>query len=219
MLAILIKKRTKHACHFSFVRDQVCLPSFPIGTRYACHIFKIENPFPAKHVHFRSNLLWLYDLPFDCASFPPIRFDRKWTCFAGNGFSILKIWQAYLVPIGKDGKHTWSLTKLKWQACLVLFFINMASMSSPFCHHHGKHTWSPSWQKWQPYLVHPYIRMHSDVVPIKNFECNWSLSETNALRCGPFPFLKCTPMWSIWHFGVHSDVVPIAFGSALPRGP
>ena len=63
MLAMLINKRTKHACHFSFVRDQVCFPSFLIGTRFACHIFKIENPFSAKHVHFWSNLIGLWDLP------------------------------------------------------------------------------------------------------------------------------------------------------------
>ena len=29
MLAILMIKGTKHACHISFVSDQVCLPSFP----------------------------------------------------------------------------------------------------------------------------------------------------------------------------------------------
>ena len=57
MLAMLVKKGTKHACHINFVSDQVCLPSFQIGTRYACHIFKIENPFPEKHVNFRSNLI------------------------------------------------------------------------------------------------------------------------------------------------------------------
>ena len=57
MLAISMTKGTKHACHLSFVKDKVCLPSFLIGTRYACHIFKIENPFPIKHVHFRSNLI------------------------------------------------------------------------------------------------------------------------------------------------------------------
>ena len=64
-------------------------------------------------------------------SFPPIGFDRKLTCFSGNGFSILKIWQAYLVPIRKDGRHTWSLTKLIWQACLVPFVINKASIPTP----------------------------------------------------------------------------------------
>ena len=57
MLVILMIKGTKHDCHVSFVSDQVCLQSFQIGTRYACHIFKIENPFPEKHVNFRSNLI------------------------------------------------------------------------------------------------------------------------------------------------------------------
>ena len=55
MLAISVMIETMYAWHISFVSDQVCLPSFMIGTSYACHIFKIENPFPAKHVHFRSN--------------------------------------------------------------------------------------------------------------------------------------------------------------------
>ena len=67
----------------------------------------------------------------------------------------------------------------------------------------------------------PNIRMHSDVVPIKVFECIpiWSLPETNALPCGPYSFKKCTPIWSLWHFGVHSDVVRNMFWSALPFGP
>ena len=55
-------------------------------------------------------------------------------------FKFLKIWQAYLVPIRKDGKHIWSLTKLIWQACLVLFFINMASIPGPRHDQDGKHT-------------------------------------------------------------------------------
>ena len=77
MLAMLIKNGTKHACHISFVRDQVCLPSFLIGTRYACHLLKISNQFPVKHDRFRSNWIGTQDSSFYCASFQPIRFDRK----------------------------------------------------------------------------------------------------------------------------------------------
>ena len=40
MLAIIVSLRTRYACHLSNKRDQVCLPSFLIGTRHACHIFK-----------------------------------------------------------------------------------------------------------------------------------------------------------------------------------
>ena len=73
--------------------------------------------------------------------------------------------------------------------------------------------------------------MHSNVVSIKNFECTpiWSLSETNALPCGPYffrsalpygPFgiLKCTPMWSLTIFGVHSHMVLVIFRNALRSG-
>ena len=37
MLAMLMTEGTRHACHISCVSDQVCLPSFLIWTRYACH--------------------------------------------------------------------------------------------------------------------------------------------------------------------------------------
>ena len=123
-------KGTKHACHIIFGSDQVCLQSFLIGTGYSCHIFTIKNPFPEKHVHFWSNVIGLYGLPFYCASFLPIRFDRKWTCFAGNEFSILKILQSYLVLIRKDGRHTWFEPRMIWQVCLVPFFINMSRKPS-----------------------------------------------------------------------------------------
>ena len=38
--------------------------------------------------------------------------------------------------------------------------------------------------------------MHSDLVPIKNFECTpiWSLSEMNALPCSPYSYPECTPI-------------------------
>ena len=78
-----------------------------MGTRYACHIFKIKNPFPAKHAHFRSNLKWFF-------SFEKIAGIRYAT---------------YLVSNRKDGRQTWSNTKLIWQARLVAFF-----------YQHGKHT-------------------------------------------------------------------------------
>ena len=75
MLALLVSLGTRYACHvdnrgdqicllyslygndIGFVRDQVCLQSFLIGTRYACHNFKNENPFSVKHACFRSNLI------------------------------------------------------------------------------------------------------------------------------------------------------------------
>ena len=38
---ILILKGAKNACHINFVSDQVCLPSFLLGTRYPCNIYKI----------------------------------------------------------------------------------------------------------------------------------------------------------------------------------
>ena len=64
MLALLVKIRARYACHvdnkgdlISLVRDQICLPSFLKGTRYACHIFEIEYQFSVKYVHFRSNLI------------------------------------------------------------------------------------------------------------------------------------------------------------------
>ena len=77
MYACHVDKKEDQICHISFASDQICLPSFVMGTRYARHIFKIENSFPAKQVHFRSNLIGPYDLPFYCASFPSIGFDRK----------------------------------------------------------------------------------------------------------------------------------------------
>ena len=46
-----------YAYHFSHDRDQVYLPCSLVGTGNACHIFKIENSLPAKHVNFRSNLI------------------------------------------------------------------------------------------------------------------------------------------------------------------
>ena len=57
MPAMSMTEETRHACHISFVSNQVCLPSFLKGTRFACHIFKIQYPFPVKHVRFRSNLI------------------------------------------------------------------------------------------------------------------------------------------------------------------
>ena len=132
MLAMFMTEGTRHACHIGFVWDQVCLPSFLIGTRYACHNLKIKNPFPAKHVHFRSNLIGGNDAQSKCKSYGPIRLNRKRTCFIENRFSFFKLWQAYLVPIRKDGRHTWSEPKLIWQACLVPFFMSMASIHGPY---------------------------------------------------------------------------------------
>ena len=48
-----------------------------MGTRYACHIFKIKNPFPAKHVHFRSNLIGGNDAQEKGKSYGPVRFDQN----------------------------------------------------------------------------------------------------------------------------------------------
>ena len=48
---------TGYAYHFSHDRDQVYLPRSLVGTGTACHIFKIENSLPVKHVNFRSNLI------------------------------------------------------------------------------------------------------------------------------------------------------------------
>ena len=55
-----------------------------------------------------------------------------------------------------------------------------------------------------PYQKH----MHSHVVLFRS-----------ALLYGPFGILKCTPMWSLLLFGVHSHVVLNNFWSALPYGP
>ena len=41
----------------------------------------------------------------------------------------------------------------------------------------------------------------------------------NALRCGPFGFKECTPIWPLMLFGVHYDVICNNFWSALPFGP
>ena len=41
----------------------------------------------------------------------------------------------------------------------------------------------------------------------------------NALPCGPFCFLECTPMLSVTNYGVHSDLVLITFENALRSGP
>ena len=54
------------------------------------------------------------------------------------------------------------------------------------------------------------IRVHSHVVSNKLL---------NALPCGPFCFLECTPMWSVTIFGVHSDLVLITFENALRSDP
>ena len=59
------------------------------------------------------------------------------------------------IKFGKYGKHTWSETKLiwqaklvpsviTWQAYLVPIITHMASISSPFRHQYCKHAWSPS---------------------------------------------------------------------------
>ena len=63
MLAILVMIGPRYACYVDNRGDQTCLPTqfcsgpgmpaFLIGTI----IFKIVNPFPIKHVHFRSNLI------------------------------------------------------------------------------------------------------------------------------------------------------------------
>ena len=99
-------------------------------TRYACHIFKIQNQFPAKPFPVKSDWRKLCAIKKN-KSYGPIRLDRKRACLIGNGFSVLKIWQTFPVPIRKDGRNTWSLTKLIWQACLVPFVINKASIPSP----------------------------------------------------------------------------------------
>ena len=45
----------------------------------------------------------------------------------------------------------------------------------------------------------------------------WSLSQNSIeLPCSPNPFLECTPIWSLLHFGVHSHVAPNNFWSVLP---
>ena len=41
------------------------------------------------------------------------------------------IWQKMDITFWKDGKHTWSETKLIWQACLVPSVVNMASIFGP----------------------------------------------------------------------------------------
>ena len=60
-----------------------------------------------------------------------------------------KRWQAYLVPNKNDmasmfgpifyqnGKHTWSLIFLTWQACLVPFLIYMARIPGSSCFEYG----------------------------------------------------------------------------------
>ena len=45
MLAMSMTEGTRHACHISFLWDQVCLPSFFIGTRYA----SMSSPFCHQH--------------------------------------------------------------------------------------------------------------------------------------------------------------------------
>ena len=110
------------------------------------------------------NASWLTawrDLRFPPIRFPPIRFDRKWTCLIGNGFSILKIWQAYLVPIRKDGRHTLSLTKLRWQACLVPFVIDMASIP-------GRTRLVPNMTKMASILSPPLYKNCSQITSIAN---------------------------------------------------
>ena len=73
--------------------------------------------------------------------------------------------------------------------------------------------------------MHSYIKLalgvQSHVIRITNIECTpiWSLSETNALQCGPFCFKKCTPIWSLSLFEVQSHVVPNKLWNALPCGP
>ena len=79
----------------------------------------------------------------------------------GNGFSILKIWQAYLVPIRKDGRHTLSLTKLRWQACLVPFVIDMASIP-------GRTRLVPIMTKMASILSPPLYKNCSQITSIAN---------------------------------------------------
>ena len=85
--------------------------------------------------------------------------------------------------------------------------------------------------------VHSFIKLalgvHSHVIHITNIECTpiGSLSETNALPCGPIRFKECTPictplcfwectpMWSVTIFGVHSHLVLITFKNALRSCP
>ena len=48
----------------------------------------------------------------------------------------------------------------------------------------------------------------------------WSVLQIlSALPCGPYPFSGCTPIWSLWHFGVHSHMLPITFKNALRIAP
>ena len=50
MLAMLMTEGTRHACHISFVSDQVCLPSFLVGTRYAA--YRMLAIFSKFKIHF-----------------------------------------------------------------------------------------------------------------------------------------------------------------------
>ena len=54
MLAILILKGTKHACHISFVSDQVCLPYFQNLISISCQIwsFPVESDWTIKYAFF-----------------------------------------------------------------------------------------------------------------------------------------------------------------------
>ena len=106
-----------HPLYFGFkvktIKDLIYFNNVSIWINNSCSIARIDQP------------------PWLQVSFPPMRFDLKWRCLLENGFTILKLCQAYLVPIRKDGRHTWSRTKPIWQACLVPSVINISSIPGP----------------------------------------------------------------------------------------
>ena len=95
MRAILVILGTRHAFNVIYVGDKVCLEQFLMRTTYACNTSKFVNALPTKQSH-----LCKYD-----ASFPQVRFDRKWPCLAGKAFNFFEVLQSYLVLIRNCSRH------------------------------------------------------------------------------------------------------------------
>ena len=106
MLAMLLKNGTKHACHISFVRGQICLPSFLKGTRYACNVYQ----------NWKSISYKAYS--------PPFKSDwRKLCAIKKTSFILWTIsWPIMILPYDMWQTFNWMTWDMNNLVCYMPYF-------------------------------------------------------------------------------------------------